>query len=377
MFGRFLSLLRKEFTQLFHDWPILLILAWAYTGAIYVAGHAIRIELKNYPIAVLDYSKSPASRQLVSLLRKPYFKLVGDLSRDAQVREYLDSAKASVVVVIPPDFQRRLAEGGAQIQVISDGSNSQSAILAGGYVTEIAGTYNRDLLEQVLGQKALSVETRFIPRVDARSRVEYNPTLDNGWFSSLLEMLSNTMMVAGLLTAAAMVREKVNGTLEQLLVSPVRPIEVLLAKIVPTLVLVLSFSAVALFGVIHGVFGTPIRGSVPLFYGVMAVYVFAASSLGLAVAVFAPNIAQAMLTLFLILMPMTFLSGGMTPPEAMSPWMRYLSLISPMRYFIDFGNQVLFKGNGLSYVWGDVLGIVIITVGMFWLALWRTRALLR
>ena len=184
-------------------------------------------------------------------------------------------------------------------------------------------------------------------------------------------MLNITTMVATLLTAAAMVREKVYGTLEQLMVSPLRPMEIFVAKIVPTVVIIVLLSFISLFGVVHGLFGTPIRGSLLLFYSVMAIYVFSVSSLGLLVAVFARNLAQAMMMLFLILMPMMFLSGAFTPPESMSPWMRYASLVSPMRYFMDFGYQVLFKGNGLIYVWHDVLGIIVLGSIVFCLSMWR------
>jgi len=152
-----------------------------------------------------------------------------------------------------------------------------------------------------------------------------------------------------------------------------RPAELFVAKIVPTVVMVLLFSLLALFGVIKGVFDTPIRGSILLFYSVSVVYVFAAASLGLAIAVLARNIAQATMMLLLILFPMMFLSGAFTPPESMAPWMQYASLISPLRYYIDFGYQVLFKGNGLAEVWPDIVGIFVVGAVMFSFAVWRFR----
>ena len=170
-----------------------------------------------------------------------------------------------------------------------------------------------------------------------------------------------------------MVREKLYGTLEQILVTPLRPMELFVAKIIPTVVVVPLFSTLALFGVVQCVFDTPIRGSLFLFYSVMLVYVFSVSSLGLLIAVFARNIAQAAMILFLIMFPMSFLSGAMTPPESMAPWMKYASLISPLRYFIDFGYQVLFKGNGIQYVWHDILGILMLGTAMFSLSFWRFR----
>ena len=368
MWRRLGAMVRKEFQQLLHDWPILFILMWAFSGAIYVAGHAVRIEVNNYPTVILDLSRSVQSRELISLIRAPYFKIVDYASNDDEVVRYLDTGKASLAVVIPPDFERRVATGSGQFQIISDGTISQTSIMATSYIAHIAGVYNLQLMTERLG--VTPQEMANIPQVDARIRVEYNPNVDNVWFISLLEMLNMITMVSMLLTAAAMVREKVYGTLEQLLVSPLRPMEIFIAKIIPTVVIILLMSLVSLFVIVQGVFHTPIRGSLLLFYSVMAIYVFSVSSLGLLVAVFARNLAQAMMILFLILMPMLFLSGAFTPPESMAPWMQYASLVSPMRYFMDFGYQVLFKGNGIAYVWHDILGIVALGLAMFALSVW-------
>lgn len=183
-------------------------------------------------------------------------------------------------------------------------------------------------------------------------------------------------MISMLLTAAAMVREKEQGTLEQLLVSPLRPAELFAAKIIPTVVVILLLSPLSLFGIVGGVFGTPLRGSVLFFYAVSVLYIASVASLGLYIAMLARNLAQAMMMLFLILFPMLFLSGATTPPESIAPWMRYATLISPMRYYIDFGYQVLFKGNGLAYVWHDILGMLVLGGLMFGFSVARFRRLL-
>ena len=375
MWQRIFSMVRKEFTQLFRDWPILFILVWAFSGAIYVAGHAVKMDVSDYPVVLYDLSKDDASRELASHIRAPYFKIVGYAQSDAEVVEYLDRGKASLAIIIPPDFQRQVAVNQGRFQVISDGTISRGSILATSYIARITGEYNLELLEQRLGSvtKAMSQ----VPQVDARIRIRYNPNVNNAWFSSMLEMLNLITMVSMLLSASAMVREKVYGTLEQIMVTPLRPMELFIAKIIPTVVVVPLFSTLALFGVVQGVFDTPIRGSLLLFYCVMAVYVFSVSSLGLLVAVFARNIAQAAMILFLIMFPMLFLSGAMTPPESMATWMKYTSLLSPMRYFIDFGYQVLFKGNGIQYVWRDIVGIFVLGTVMFSLSVWRFRKAVR
>jgi len=373
MWRRLASMVKKEFRQLLRDWPILFILFWAFSGAIYVAGHAVRIEVSDYPVVVYDLSRSVTSRDLISHLSAPYFKVVGFLDSDKELVRSLDSGEASLAVVIPPDFERRAVEGAGRFQIIADGTITQSSIIATSYVARIAAEMNLELFLARLDLSARDLAR--LPQVDTRQRVAFNPNVENAWFTSLLEMLNMTTMVSTLLTAAAMVREKVYGTLEQLLVSPLRPMELFIAKIIPTVVIILLLSFISLFGIVQGVFHTPIRGSLLVFYSVMAIYVFSVSSLGLLVAVFARNLAQAMMMLFLILMPMLFLSGAFTPPESMAPWMKVASLFSPMRYFTDFGYQVLFKGNALVYVWHDVLGIVVLGFAMFGLSMWGFRRL--
>jgi ABC-2 type transport system permease protein len=163
---------------------------------------------------------------------------------------------------------------------------------------------------------------------------------------------------------------------ERLLVSPVRPVELFLAKIIPTILVVLLLSAVCIAGVLVPAFGIPMRGSLLLFFVVTAIYVFAMTSMGIAIALVARNMAQAILVMILVLQPMIFLSGAWNPPEAMSPWLRGLSLVSPLRYYIDFAFGVILKGNGLAVVAWDIAGIAALGAVLFACSLaWFGRSL--
>jgi ABC-2 type transport system permease protein len=363
---RLAALIRKEFSQLFRDVPMLLILGWAFTGAVYTSGHGIATELSKYPVVVLDLSQSPASRELLSRVRAPYFKVVGRAASDAEMVTRLDRGEASLAVVIPPDFERRVNEGTARFQVISDGSQSTTATLAGAHIASIAHDYGVERLVRTSG-----VGARRIPQVETRPRVEFNPNLDETWFSSLLEVFNQASMIAMLLAAAAMVREREHGTVEHLLVSPLRPLELFAAKLVPVVTLVPLAVVGSVLAIVHGAFGTPIRGSLVLFYAVTVVYVFAMASLGLGIAVVARTLGQAMMLLLLVFYPMTMLSGALTPPESQGAFMRTIGLLSPVRHYVDFGYQVLFKGNGLGYVWQDVAGILGLGVAIFALSVRR------
>jgi ABC-2 type transport system permease protein len=363
------AMIRKEFSQLFRDVPMLLILTWAFTGAVYTGGHGIATELSRYPIVVYDLAQSPASRELVSRFREPYFKLVRHAWSDGEVVAMLDRGEASLAVVIPADFERRGGEAGARFQVIADGSQSMMATIAAAHIAGIANGYSVERLERSQGAGGLG--TVRVPQVDDRPRVEYNPNLAQTWFSSLLEVLNQTTMVAMLLAAAAMVREREHGTVEHLLVSPLRPLELFAAKLVPVVVVVPLANLASVLALVHGVFDTPIRGSLMLYYIVSVVYVFAMASLGLGIAVLARNLGQAMMMLLLILYPMMLLSGAFTPPESQGLFMRTVGLLSPVRHYVDFGYQVLFKGNGLPYVWVDIAGILMLGMALFLLSVRR------
>ena len=372
MLRRLFGLIRKEFIQILRDRALVLILLWAFTAAIYTSGHGHAMEVTNVPTIVYDLSRSPASREFLSHLQPPYFKFVAYITQEKEITTCLDSGCASIAIVIPPDFQRKIDSGKqAQIQAITDGGVAMQATIAVAYLASISANYSVSLMERRLGT-AGSGDVEY-PRVDGRVRVKFNENMSSTWFSSLLELFNMFTMVSLLLTAADLVREKEHGTLEQLLVSPARAFEIFLAKIVPTVIVVLGLSVLSFLLVLEPSFHVPIRGSLVLFYSVSALYVFAMTSMGIAIAVVARNLAQAMMIMLLILQPMILLSGAWNPPEAMSPWMRWASMISPLRYFIDFGYGVLLKGNGLTLVAQDIGGICILGIGLFTFSLWWFR----
>jgi ABC-2 type transport system permease protein len=372
---RIIGLIRKELAQIVRDLPLVTILLWAFTAAIYTAGQGRATETMNVATAVYDLSQSPASREYLSHLQLPYFKTVAYLHRESDVTAWLDDGKAALVVVIPPDFQRDIdGAGQAHIQVLTDGAVAMQATVSVAYIAAISAKYSITVLER--RASAVGATLARGPALDERLRVKFNPNMLSSWFAALLELLNMCTMVSLLLTAANLVREKEHGTVERLLVSPARPVEIFLAKIIPTVVLVLILSAVSFLLVLVPVFGLPIRGSLVLFYSVTALYVFAMASMGIAIALVARNMAQGVMLMILILQPMIFLSGAWNPPESMSPWLQGISLLSPLRYYIDFAFGVILKGNGLSVLVWDVVGIAVLGTILFTFSLlWFERSL--
>jgi len=356
MARRIAGLVRKEFAQIGRDVPLVFILVWAFTAAIYTAGRGRATETTAIATAVYDLSRSPESREFLSHLQRPYFKTVAYLDREQDVTTWLDRGKAAIVVVVPPDFQRAVDGGGvAHVQVLTDGAVAMPATVSVAYIAAISSRYAVDLLERRAARHGAGAVGG--PTLDERLRVTFNPNMQSVWFAPLLELLNMCTMVSLLLTASSLVREKERGTLEQMLVSPARAVEIFLSKIIPTIVLVLVLSTASFALVLGPVFNLPIRGSLLLFYAVTALYVFAMTSMGIAIALIARTIAQAIMIMILILQPMIFLSGAWNPPEAMSPWLRWISLLSPLRYYIDFGFGVILKGNGARVLAWDIVGI--------------------
>lgn len=368
---RIFTLIKKETLHLLRDKALIFILLWAFTGAVYTSGSGFTMEVRDFPIIIYDMSKTKESRELISKFQKPYFKIISYIENDRELLYWLDSGKASMAVVVPPDFKRKINREGAKIQVIIDGTMSMSATVAVAYVSEITYDYSIEILERKIGVKGRFLNT--LPVIEERTRIQFNPNTLTSWFMSMLEYFNMITMVSLLVTAAAMVREKEHGTIEQLLVTPVRTWEIFIAKIIPTILAIALLSPMSIYGILKGVFNVPLRGSMLLFYPVMLFYAFTISSLGLAISTVARNLAQSMMLMLVILIPMLFLSGAWTPPESMHPLMQYLSLVSPMRYFIDFGYSVLFKGNGIKYVWHDIVGIVLLGAILFSFSVYRFR----
>lgn len=365
--------MRKELAQIGRDVPLVIILVWAFTAAIYAAGRGRATETADVATAVYDLSRGPASREFLSHLQRPYFKTVASLQRESEITAWLDTGRASIVVIVPPDFQRDIDRGRqAHIQVLTDGALAMPATVSVAYIAAISARYSVDLMERRARDSAGAVR----PSIDERLRVRFNANMLSAWFATLLELLNMCTMVSLLMTASGLVREKERGTLEPLLVSPARPIEILLAKVLSTIGLVIVLSACSFALVLSPVFHLPIRGSLALFFSVTALYAFAMTSMGIAIALVARTIAQAIMVMILILQPMIFLSGAWNPPEAMSPWMRWVSLLSPLRYYIDFAFGVILKGNGVRFVAGDIAAIAALGAILFGFSLlWFERSL--
>lgn len=350
----------KELLQLWRDPVLLFLIVYAFTADIYNAGSGVTLQLNNAAMVFQDHDRSAASRELLGRFQSPHFNQLGEVANERDGLQLLDESAALFVLDIPPQFGQTLARGGStQLQMQIDASNSVLGFLAYSDATQIVARYG---LEAGLARAGLGggQATSGVPMVVNQQRVWFNPNQNDAWFMAISELLNVITVFAILLPAAAMVREKERGTIEQLIVSPLTPFQVMFPKVLAMTLVILMGTTLTLLGVLGPVFGVPFRGSVALFYLVTTLYIFALSGIGLFIATMTRNLAQASMLAILVLAPMMFLSGVWTPPEAMPTLARWGMYVSPLYYYIDAAYGIILKGAGLSLLWDSVLGILVL-----------------
>jgi ABC-2 type transport system permease protein len=369
--SRLAAMTVKELLQLSRDGFLMFAIAFLFTADIYMTGN-VRLELNHATVVVHDADHSAASRELTYRFRPPYFKLGGEIQDGREGLALLDQGQALVVLDIPPHFERDLMSGRpTDVQVLVDTSNTVLGTLAANYSAQIIGRYGFEAALARMGASEASLGN--VPMIQDQHRVWYNPNQNDAWFIPIAELLTVITIMAIMLPAAAAVREKERGTIEQLLVSPLTPALILLPKVIAMTLVILAGTAISLFLVLIPVFDVPIKGSLPLFFAVTTLYTVATSGLGLYIATLSRNLAQAAMLAIFMLMPMIFLSGAWTPPEAMPAGLREAMHLSPLYYFIEMGYGILLKGAGLDVLWDSLLGLTLLGAAIFGFGVRRFR----
>jgi ABC-2 type transport system permease protein len=347
---------RKEFTQFFRSKPLVILVLYVF-AEIANCAWALSLDVRDLPLLVVDQDQSQASRALGERFRiAPYFayaRAEGPIDPAAA----LEDGQAVLVLVIPPDFERTLGRGQtARVQLLADGTYSNISLLALGYANEIISNYNASIRSELSSRTG---QAGSLPSIVQRVRVWYLPGLDYS-HAQMVSMVSISALLLGmLLPASAIVREKEAGTIEQLLVTPLRPWELVAAKLLPMGLLMMGGLGI---GVLEArwLFGMPVRGSLWLFFGLSLLLLFATMGLGTYVGAVARNLQQTLLLTFALLFPMIFLSGTIVPLESMPVAMQWLTYLSPLHYYLPIAKGVLLKGVGL-----DALALSVVELGIY------------
>jgi ABC-2 type transport system permease protein len=356
----------KELRSLWRDRLLLIFVVWAFSGALYVAANSVPDRLHRAPIAVVDEDQSPMSARIVSAFYLPTFKtpaLIGLQEMD----KGMDAGRYTFVLDIPPDFQRDVLAGKSPaVQLNVDATQMSQAFVGAGYIQSIALA---EIAEYV--QRERVVQT---PSIDLSMRYRFNPTLDERWFMGAMELINNVTMLSIILTGAALIREREHGTIEHLLVLPLTPFEIMVAKVWSMGLVVLVATALALYGVLEKALEMPVSGSTALFLAGCALHLFATTSMGIYLGTVARSMPQLGLLMILVLLPLQLLSGGATPRESMPEIVRTVMLAAPTTHFVSFAQAILYRGAGLSIVWPQFASIALIGTAFFMAALSRFRA---
>jgi ABC-2 type transport system permease protein len=357
---RLLSIIRKEFIQLFRDKRMLALILVLPLVQMFLLGYAFNNELRDVPMAVFDQSHSAEGRALLNAFQlSEYFKLDYLVGSDADLKKLIENSQIGVALIIPPDYAAKLHEGQAQVVLILDGSDASKTTTALSAAQLIAQNYSTELLMQKMARSGMGMELQ--PPVELHTTVWYNPDMISAYFMipGVIGMILYT--ITAILTATAVVRERERGTIEQLIVTPIRPWELVVGKVMPYVILSL-FDTFEVIAIGHWWFGVPVRGSLLLIALLSTLFLLSGLGIGLFASTIANTQQEAMLTVFMTLLPGIFLAGFLFPIDNMPKLLQWLSYIIPLRYFLKIIRVLLLKGVGIESIRGDVIAMVLFGV---------------
>jgi len=346
----------KELLTLSRSPALILCILYALTLQVYATGQGISLEVRNAAVAVVDEDLSPLSRAIVDALGPPYFQAPEEVSA-RRAGALLDAGSHSFVLHVPPRFESDLLKGRrARLKLDVDGTVVSQAYLGASYV------------EAVVAQEVRRRTGAAAPLSGAQVRVRFNPGRQSRWQVGVMELGFMITLLAAVLPAAALLREREHGTIEQMLSMPLHPVELILGKAWAYILVILVISALSLDLVVEGALGAPVRGSRVLLLVATVVYLFAMTGVGMALATVARTVAQVGLLSLLTLMPMMFLSGVWTPLESMPEGIRWISSFLPLHYYMSVCYAVIFRGAELETVARDLallaaMGAMAVTAG--------------
>ncbi len=356
----------KELYSLRRDPVLIFLIIFTFTFAIYTVATGVQTELRNASIAIVDEDQSELSRQISASFLKPYFKPPVQISL-GEIDSSMDASKFAFVIDIPPDFQANLMAGRSPtLQVNVDAT---AMTLAGN-----GAAYIQTIINRQIGEFASQSGAPIRQAVTISMRTKFNPNLESSWFMAVMQVVSNITMLSLILSGAAVIRERERGTIEHLLVMPVTPGEIMLAKIWANGLAIILAVILSLYAIVQGVLGVHISGSIVLFVLGTALFLYAMTALGIVLSTFAKSMPQFALLAIPFFVVMNMLSGGTSPLEGMPKVLQLIMQASPSTHFTSFAQAVLFRGAGIDIVWPQMILMLVIGTVLFVISLMRFRS---
>lgn len=373
MFDRIIRILVKELIEIRRDKSMRFQLLVPPIVQMLVFGYAATFEVYHVSAVILDLDHSQESRDLINRFSASgRFRIVGVASDQITVTKDLDDDTATIAIAIHSGFAELLRKGAtAPLQVSVDGTNSNTALIALGYVNEIVATYSQDYATNLAQRTGAGLSLRQ-SQIGVEQRPWYNPDLNNHWFFVPGVIGTMTLILIVNLTAFAVVREREAGTLEQIMVSPIRPIEFILGKTAPFFLVGLAEVAlIAVFGSLW--FQVPFAGNPLVLLGGTSLFLLSTLGLGLLISTICTTQQQAFATTFFVVNPLFILSGFMFPVSAMPVALQWFSYINPLRYFLVIIRATFLKGVGIGILWPQFLALAILGTGLLTASILRFR----
>jgi ABC-2 type transport system permease protein len=358
----------KEIRSFLKDWVLVGLVVYAFSLAIIAQAQSSSQELNHASIGVVDEDDSELSRRIVHAFLPPHFKRP-QMVRAADVDAAMGTGRYTFVLDIPPHFQRDVLTGRAPaLQVLVDATAMMQAGIGASYAkqivdAEVAGFVGRGPVQEHAG-------------VGLAVRIAFNPNVTTAWFTSIMGIINSVTMLAIILAGAAVVREREHGTMDHLLVMPVTPFEIAMAKILGNGAVITLAVWLSLVVVVRQVLAVPLAGSIVLFLVGVAIYLFFAMSVGIFLATLARTMPQLGLLFLLVAVPLNLLSGANTPLESMPPLLRAIMAASPSTHFVSYAQAILFRGAGLDIVWKGYVAVAVAGAIFLWLGTVRFRSAL-
>ena len=338
----------KEMISLSQDVVLILLILYSFTFAVYTPAKSAVMDVVNASVAIVNEDDSQIARRIGDDMLPPLFLPAREISF-SDINHAMDKAKYTFVVDVPPKFQQDLTKDAKPtVQTIVDATAMSQAGRGPGYI--------RKIINSAVGpywSASGNPENRPLMKLNTRGR--FNPNFQQSWFVAINQVINNISVLAIFLTGAAVLREREHGNIEHLLVMPLKPFELMFAKIWANGLVVVVAAMASLFFVVKGALGVPIAGSMPLFVSGLCVYLFSVTALGIMLATLVRSMPQFGLLAFPVFIVMNLLSGGNTPLESMPQFLQKAMQLVPSTHFVSFSQAVLFRNATLSMVWKDLL----------------------
>jgi ABC-2 type transport system permease protein len=347
----------KELRSVLSDKVLVLFVLYAFTWTIYQQARGTSNEVNNASIAFADEDQSALSEELINAFYPPRFQYPVRIRTD-EIERSMDEGRFMFVVVIPPRFERDMLAGRQpDLQVNIDATAMQQAGIGSGYI--------HNIITQRLSTYLKRTDTDTSQPVNLVERKMFNPNGISAWFSSIVAIINQLSLLTIVLTGAAVIREREHGTLEHLLVMPLTPFEIAMAKVLANGLVILIATMLSLFLVVRMILNVPVQGSVVLWFIGVLLYLFFATALGVFLGTISRSMAQFALLIVLVVMVLQLLSGGSTPVESQPSWLQAITYFLPSRHFVSFSQIIIYRGGGMAAVWRNFAMVAVVGLAFF------------